>query len=234
MSVDEINLSYCSFTPYSSSSQPPSSSRLNRNMTPHITSCFSPPSRRLFLLLALSIAALNVLSTGLAVAPRRRFFSLATPLLLRPASAAAAAVTESDLLQELARAKGSLKDLPALVGEMQWDPVRVELRRPVINALWNVNDSQNSLRKLASMRGDPDILEAAEDVARNLRDVDQIVYSNSFSMEGKMAGAGLRTDGGAVGRAGEGGGKYRVKEPQDLLKAAVLSIDGVLATAARE
>jgi len=47
-------------------------------------------------------------------------------------------------------------------------------------------------------------------------------------MEGKMAGAGLRTDGGAVGRAGEGGGKYRIKEPQDLLRATVRQIDGVL------
>ena len=44
-----------------------------------------------------------------------------------------------------------------------------------------------------------------------------------------MAGAGLRQDGGAVGRAGEGGGKYRVKEPQDLVRAAVRSIDGILA-----
>ena len=45
-----------------------------------------------------------------------------------------------------------------------------------------------------------------------------------------MAGAGLRQDGGAVGRAGEGGGQYRVKEPQELLKAAVRSIEVVLAT----
>ena len=55
-----------------------------------------------------------------------------------------------------------------------------------------------------------------------------MVYSNTFSMEGKMAGAGLRTDGAAVGRAGEGGGKYRVKEPQALLEAAVSAIDEVL------
>ena len=53
-------------------------------------------------------------------------------------------------------------------------------------------------------------------------------------MEGKMAGAGLRTDGGAVGRAGEGGGKYRIKEPQDLLKRAVRSIEGVLTAAVSE
>ena len=46
-----------------------------------------------------------------------------------------------------------------------------------------------------------------------------------------MAGAGLRTDGGAVGRAGEGGGKYRIKEPQDLLRSSARLIDGVLSAA---
>ena len=92
-------------------------------------------------------------------------------------------------------------------------------------------DSGNTLRKLAKSKGDPEIFEAAEEVARNLRDVDGMVYSNGFSMEGKMAGAGLRGDGSGVGgkAQGEGGGKYRVKEPQALLKAAIASIDEVLA-----
>ena len=46
-----------------------------------------------------------------------------------------------------------------------------------------------------------------------------------------MAGAGLRGDGSGVGgkAQGEGGGKYRIKEPQALIRAAVASIDDVLA-----
>ena len=183
----------------------------------------------------LILLLLSVRISGLT-APRRQFLSIATTapavFVAIPPPASSATDSESDLLKDVKSARAGLESLPALVGDQQWDPVRVELRRPTINALWNVNDSANSLRKLATLRGDPEIIEAAEDIARNLRDVDQIVYSNSFSMEGKMAGAGLRTDGGAVGRAGEGGGKYRVKEPQDLLKAAVLSLDGVLAAAA--
>ena len=131
-------------------------------------------------------------------------------------------------------AKAELVDLPKLVGDMQWDPVRQELRQPAVNALWNTADSGNTLLKLAKSRGDPEIIEAAEDVARNLRDVDQIVYSNGFSMEGKMAGAGLRTTGDGVGgkAQGGGGGQYRIKEPQELLKATVRSIDDVLAVVA--
>jgi len=140
----------------------------------------------------------------------------------------ALAATDDELRRELAAASKALADLPKLVGDQQWDPVRVGLRKPAVNALWNVADGSNTIRRLAISQGDPELLDAADDIARNLRDVDQIVYSNSFSMEGKMAGAGLRTDGGAVGRAGEGGGKYRIKEPQDLLRATVRQIDGVL------
>lgn len=150
------------------------------------------------------------------------------------AAATAAPTAETDLIGDLASAKSILADLPGLIGDNQWDPVRVQLRKPSVAALWNVNDSANTLRKLAKIHGDPEIIDAAEDVARNLRDVDQIVYSNVFSMEGKMAGAGLRTDGGAVGRAGGGGGKYRVDEPQQLLRAAVRSIDDVLAAVAND
>lgn len=51
-----------------------------------------------------------------------------------------------------------------------------------MNALWNVADSGNTIRRLATSLGDPDLLEAADDISRNLRDVDQIVYSNSFSV----------------------------------------------------
>mmetsp|Transcript_18013 Transcript_18013/g.52205 ORF Transcript_18013/g.52205 Transcript_18013/m.52205 type:complete len:203 (-) Transcript_18013:420-1028(-) len=153
-------------------------------------------------------------------------------IVLGATPAFAAAPNEAELLKDLTSARSVLADLPDLVGDQRWDPVRVRLRIPSVAALWNVNDSGNTLRRLARSLGDPEIIEASEDVAQNLRDVDQIVYSNVFSMEGKMAGAGLRTDGGAVGRAGEGGGKYRVEEPQELLRAALRSIDGVLSAAA--
>ena len=145
------------------------------------------------------------------------------------APARAAALSEADLIDEIKSARTGLVALPKMVGDQQWDPVRSELRRPAVAALWNVKESANSIRQLAALRGDPELIDAADDVSRQLFDVDQIVYSNMFSMEGKMAGAGLRQDGGAVGRAGEGGGKYRVKEPQDLVRAAVRSIDGILA-----
>jgi len=146
-------------------------------------------------------------------------------------NAAVAGTTDADLLKDLQAAKVTLAALPNMVGDQQWDPVRNELRTPAVNALWNTMDSGNTLRKLAKSKGDPEIFEAAEEVARNLRDVDGMVYSNGFSMEGKMAGAGLRGDGSGVGgkAQGEGGGKYRVKEPQALLKAAIASIDEVLA-----
>ena len=170
-------------------------------------------------------------------------------------NAAVAGTTDADLLKDLQAAKVTLAALPNMVGDQQWDPVRNELRKyfqiprpllhlltsvcrisilagtPAVNALWNTMDSGNTLRKLAKSKGDPEIFEAAEEVARNLRDVDGMVYSNGFSMEGKMAGAGLRGDGSGVGgkAQGEGGGKYRVKEPQALLKAAIASIDEVLA-----
>ena len=49
--------------------------------------------------------------------------------------------------------------------------------------------------------------------------------------EGKMAGAGLRTSGAGVGgkAQGGGGGQYRIREPQELLKATTNSLDAVLA-----
>ena len=185
-----------------------------------------------------STAALLLFATaetsGLAIS-RRRFVAAAAPLVaavpLVAAAPALAAPAEADLVQDLVRAKASLEELPKMVGEMSWDAVRNELRQPAVNALWNSMDSGNTLRKLAKARGDGEIVEAAEDVARNLRDVDQMVYSNAFSMEGKMAGAGLRGDGSGVGgkSQGEGGGKYRIKEPQELLKASVRSIDDVIA-----
>ena len=58
-----------------------------------------------------------------------------------------------------------------MVGDQQWDPVRSSLRTPAVNALWNTMDSGNTLRKLAKSRGEPEIFEAAEAVARDLRDV---------------------------------------------------------------
>ena len=168
--------------------------------------------------------------SGLAIS-RRRFVAAAVPIVT--GAPALAAPAEADLVRELMEAKASLVALPKLVGDQSWDAVRKELRQPSVNALWNTMDSGNTLRKLAKARGDGDIIEAAEDVARNLRDVDQMVYGNAFSMEGKMAGAGLRGDGSGVGgkSQGEGGGKYRIKEPQELLKASVRSLDDVIAAA---
>ena len=168
--------------------------------------------------------------SGLVVS--RRFVAAAVPLAVA-AAPALAAPAEADLVKELVKAKGALVELPKLVGEQSWDVVRNELRQPAVNALWNTMDSGNTLRKLAKARGDGDIIEAAEDVAQMLRDVDQMVYGNAFSMEGKMAGAGLRGDGSGVGGKGqgEGGGKYRIKEPQELLKASVRSLDVVIAAA---
>lgn len=166
---------------------------------------------------------------------RRHFIAVAPAAVLVAAPPGAlAAPNEAELTTSLLKAKSELVELPKLVGDMQWDQVRAVLRQPAVNALWNTVDSGNTLLKLAKRRDEPEIIEAAEDVARNLRDVDQIVYSNSFSMEGKMAGAGLRTTGDGVGgkAQGGGGGQYRIKEPQDLLRAAIVSIDGVIAAAA--
>ena len=181
-----------------------------------------------------SIATLLLFATaeisGFAIS-RRRFVAAAIPLVV--AAPALAALAEADLVKDLVKAKASLEELPKMVGDRSWDAVRNELRQPSINALWNTMDSGNTLRKLAKARGDGDIIEAAEDVAQKLRDVDQMVYGNAFSMEGKMAGAGLRGDGSGVGGKGqgEGGGKYRIKEPQELLKATVRSLDEVIAAA---
>tara|TARA_B110001469_G_C9502156_1_gene250690 strand:- start:107 stop:670 length:564 start_codon:yes stop_codon:yes gene_type:complete len=183
-----------------------------------------------------SIAALLLFATpdtsGLAVS-RRRFVAAAVPLVVTAPALAAAAPAEADLVKDLVKAKASLEELPKMVGAQSWDAVRNELRQPAVNALWNTMDSGNTLRKLAKARGDGDIIEAAEDVARNLRDVDQMVYGNAFSMEGKMAGAGLRGDGSGVGGKGqgEGGGKYRIKEPQELLRVSVRALDDVIAAA---
>jgi len=188
---------------------------------------------------ALSCAVLLLFAahkvSGLAVCSRRRFVAAApTAFLAATPHSAVAAQTDADLIASLMTAKSELADLPNLVSDMQWDPVRQVLRQPAVNALWNTMDSGNTLRKLAKSRGDPEMIEAAEDVAQLLRDVDQIVYSNAFSMEGKMAGAGLRTSGDGVGgkAQGGGGGQYRIKEPQELLRATVRSLDGVLAAAA--
>ena len=179
--------------------------------------------------LRLAVLLLSTAVSGMQVT-RRHVFAIApgaVALLLQRHACAA----DADLLKDLREAKQTLAALPTLVGDQQWDPVRKELRTSAVNALWNGMDSSNTLRKLAKSRGDPEIFEAAEEVARNLRDVDGMVYSNGFSMEGKMAGAGLRGDGSGVGgkAQGEGGGKYRIKEPQALLMAAVNSIDVVLA-----
>ena len=182
-----------------------------------------------------SIATLLLFVTaevsGLAIS-RRRFVAAAVPLVAT-APPALAAPAEADLVKDLVKAKALLEELPKMVGAQSWDAVRNELRQPAINSLWNTMDSGNTLRKLAKARGDGDIIEAAEDVAQKLRDVDQMVYGNAFSMEGKMAGAGLRGDGSGVGGKGqgEGGGKYRIKEPQELLKATVRSLDEVIAAA---
>ena len=195
--------------------------------TPVTQTCLAARARSMRSTAALLLFA-TAETSGLAVS-RRRFVAAAAPLVA--AAPALAAPAEADLVQDLVRAKASLEELPKMVGEMSWDAVRNELRQPAVNALWNSMDSGNTLRKLAKARGDGEIIEAAEDVARNLRDVDQMVYSNAFSMEGKMAGAGLRGDGSGVGgkSQGEGGGKYRIKEPQELLKASVRSIDDVIA-----
>ena len=193
---------------------------------------------RLLATLLLLLAAADVSALGVQVTRRHLVVAAAAApasVVLLPRRAAlasvAAAAAEADLLKDLEAAKQTLVALPKMVGDQQWDPVRNELRKPAVNALWNAMDSSNTLRKLAKSRGDPDIFEAAEDVARNLRDVDGIVYSNGFSMEGKMAGAGLRGDGSGVGgkAQGSGGGQYRIKEPQALLMEAINSIDQVLA-----
>jgi len=181
-----------------------------------------------FSLLALATAT-EVSGLSIRVS-RQHFIATASTAALGVPNAVRAAQTEADLLKDLATAQAKLAELPRLVGDQQWDPIRSELRQPAINALWNTMDSGNTLRKLAKSRGDPEIIEAAETVAQTLRDVDQIVYSNAFSMEGKMAGAGLRTTGDGVGgkAQGGGGGQYRIKEPQELLRAAARSIDDVI------
>jgi len=180
--------------------------------------------------------ALSAAANGFSISLGRRHFIAVAPaaVLVAAPPGALAAPNEAELTTSLLKAKSELVELPKLVGDMQWDQVRAVLRQPAVNALWNTVDSGNTLLKLAKRRDEPEIIEAAEDVARNLRDVDQIVYSNSFSMEGKMAGAGLRTTGDGVGgkAQGGGGGQYRIKEPQDLLRAAIVSIDGVIAAAA--
>lgn len=185
-------------------------------------------------LLLLAVAQVRALTIPATMT--RRHLLAAAPLTAALASTlpAHAAQTDAELLKDLEVARRTLAGLPDLVGNQKWDPVRNELRSPAVNALWNTMDSGNTLRKLAKSRGDPEIFEAAEEVSRNLRDVDGMVYSNAFSMEGKMAGAGLRGDGSGVGgkAQGEGGGKYRVKEPQELLRAAVASVDEVLRVAA--
>lgn len=185
-------------------------------------------------LLLLAVAQVRALTIPPTMT--RRHLLAAAPLTAALASTlpAHAAQTDVELLKDLEVARRTLAGLPDLVGNQKWDPVRNELRSPAVNALWNTMDSGNTLRKLAKSRGDPEIFEAAEEVSRNLRDVDGMVYSNAFSMEGKMAGAGLRGDGSGVGgkAQGEGGGKYRVKEPQELLRAAVASVDEVLRVAA--
>ena len=182
--------------------------------------------------LLLAAASASALSMHQLALTRRHVLTAAPASLLFPAWAANAVDTdEALLLKDLIAAKQTLAALPKLVGDQQWDPVRSELRTPAVNALWNTADKANTLLKLARSRGDPDIFDAAEEVSRSLRDVDGIVYSNGFSMEGKMAGAGLRGDGSGVGgkAQGAGGGKYRIKEPQALLISVVASIDGVLA-----
>ena len=63
---------------------------------------------------------------------------------------ALAAPTEADLINELISAKSKLVDLPKMVGDQQWDPVRSELRRPAVAALWNVKENASTLRKLAA------------------------------------------------------------------------------------
>jgi hypothetical protein len=182
-----------------------------------------------FAVVVLATAQVDALRMKLT---RRQWLAVApASAALFPGRAALAGATDVDLLNDLKAAKQTLVTLPTMVGDQQWDPVRNALRTPAVNALWNGMDSGNTLRKLARSRGDPEVFEAAEEVARDLRDVDAMVYSNGFSMEGKMAGAGLRGDGSGVGgkAQGEGGGKYRIKEPQALLKAAIASIDDVLA-----
>ena len=88
------------------------------------------------------------------------------------APARAAALSEADLIDEIKSARTGLVALPKMVGDQQWDPVRSELRRPAVAALWNVKESANSIRQLAALRGDPELIDAADDVSRQLFDVD--------------------------------------------------------------
>ena len=143
--------------------------------------------RNMRLAIATLLLYASVEISGLAIS-RRRFVAAAVPIVT--GAPALAAPAEADLVRELMEAKASLVALPKLVGDQSWDAVRKELRQPSVNALWNTMDSGNTLRKLAKARGDGDIIEAAEDVARNLRDVDQMVYGNAFSMEGKWLARG--------------------------------------------
>jgi len=99
-----------------------------------------------------------------------------------------------------------------MLDKEQWDPVRTVLKNPPVANLWNLGVSRNTIRKLATVRGDDaEMIEYVESVAGALQLADQFVYDNVFVY------------------FQPGNGKVKLKEPKDQLKLAIKGLNEVIA-----
>lgn len=131
------------------------------------------------------------------------------PSLLVCRAASAAAPTEASLVAELRKIAQALEPLPGMLDEEKWDAVRTVLKAPPVGYLWQI-ESKNTIRKLGDMRGDVDMLEAADDVAGALQLCDQFTYDNNFIY------------------FQPGSGKIKIKEPKEQLAIATKKINAIL------
>jgi len=113
---------------------------------------------------------------------RRSALLGATAAALLPLQAATAVPSSNSdtLLADLRAVVTALEPLPALLDDQKWDAVRSVLKTPPVGNLWNLGDSKNTIRKLADLRDDVELFEAADDVASALQLADQYTYDNNF------------------------------------------------------
>lgn len=152
--------------------------------------------------------------TGNAEADRaRRNFMVASAVSLKIslsfAGMANGATTNAEaesLIAELELTRQKLEPIPELLKAGEWDQVRVILKTPPVNFLWNMGDSKNPVLKLARVTDDVELIDLKDEISLSLQMCDQYTYDNVFVY------------------FQPGNGKIKVKEPTELAMKAMAQI----------
>lgn len=131
---------------------------------------------------------------------------------LLPVRSVSAKATESELIGTLRSAATALEPLPGLLDEEKWDAVRSVLKTPPVGLLWNLGESKNTIRMLATLRDDVELFEAADEIAGALQLADQFTYDNNFIYYQP------------------GNGKVKIKEPKQQVVLARSKIKSIVET----